>query len=182
MNFSDYTQDDLKKMCDENQNGLSYLDDERGQGTLSNEAYSSIWTHIFNYFEGTTTNGVTFNPSSLPDNHIYFQHYGNDNFHGAWGTCTTENNIFKKFIGSNAYSYESTIENIASSLIAHEWLSHYVNDYGDNNNNHSLAYKNTMQSIFWEKTTDEYKKFTRITYFTYLLKEYIRTNNYIFLR
>ena len=113
---------------------------------------------------------LQFNPSSLPDSHIYFQHYGDANFNGAWGTCF-ENNIFKKFIGSNAYSYESTIENVAASLIAHEWHSHYVEGTGDEKNNHSFAYYDAISSIFWQKTTQNYKNFVFYQFLLNILYE-----------
>lgn len=72
-----------------------------------------------------------------------------------------------------AYSYESTVENIASSIIIHEWLSHIKLEMGTSNNNHSQAYQNVMTSkLFWNKITDMYKYINKE-----LMKRYIEKEN-----
>ena len=57
-------------------------------------------------------------------------------------------------------SYESTVENLESTMLGHEWYSHMVKDYGDEKYNHWMAYFNSIHFNFF-KTTDKYKSFNR---------------------
>lgn len=59
--------------------------------------------------------------------------------------------------------YETTVENIASSLFVHEWYSHMILgvrdkiEGGTKPGNHRLAYENVIKHSLWEKTTVSYK-------------------------
>ena len=57
-------------------------------------------------------------------------------------------------------TYETTVENIQSSVIVHEWYSHIMKKNGDRFKSHRLAYKNVINyKTLWNKTTDSYKRF-----------------------
>ena len=56
--------------------------------------------------------------------------------------------------------YEGTVENIASTIIVHEWYSHRLMHYGDRYYDHHLAYENVIKfKELWRLTTDNYKSF-----------------------
>ena len=82
-----------------------------------------------------------------------------------------------KIIGTGGYSYETTVENIASSVIVHEWYSHGKKYNSDEYKSHRLAYKNVINfKQLWNKTTDEYKKFNLQQLLKYTKKETGRNN------
>ena len=57
-------------------------------------------------------------------------------------------------------TYEGTIENIASSVLVHEWYSHGIMHNDDKYKSHRLAYKNVINyKPLWDLTTDKYKGF-----------------------
>lgn len=64
-------------------------------------------------------------------------------------------------LGSDKYYYETTIENIPSSIIVHEWYSHLMKGQGlPGMSSHRLAYKNVINyKDLWDKTTEAYKGF-----------------------
>ena len=94
------------------------------------------------------------------------------------GTYYKEDPTYKpKIIGTGGYSYETTVENIASSVIVHEWYSHGKKYNSDEYKSHRLAYKNVINfKRLWDKTTDEYKKFNLQQLLKYTKKETGRNN------
>lgn len=54
----------------------------------------------------------------------------------------------------------NTVENIANSIIYHEWFGHLMLGYGSHIRNHYKVYEFQMQSPLWEATTFKYKLFT----------------------
>ncbi len=65
-----------------------------------------------------------------------------------------------KISGSDEHDYETTVENIQSSLVVHEWYSHIKKDNRTDMKSHRLAYKNVINyKALWDKTTDAYKGF-----------------------
>ena len=65
-----------------------------------------------------------------------------------------------KISGSDKHKYETTVENIQSSVVVHEWYSHIKKDNRDPIKSHRLAYKNVINyKALWDKTTDAYKGF-----------------------
>lgn len=73
--------------------------------------------------------------------------------------------------GSYVDYYESTVENIANSIIYHEWLGHLMLGYGSHIGNHHKVYEFQIQSPLWEATTFKYKLFTLNTYFKCVYNE-----------
>ncbi|MBJ2198764.1 MAG: RHS repeat-associated core domain-containing protein, partial [Muribaculaceae bacterium] len=139
--------------------------------TLENDALSNIWTDIVSRFEGLQVFDETFSLSTISDGKIQAGYIKD----GHWETDGSYTRSFKPPIirgyGSTR-PYENTVENIASSLIVHEWYSHAMKGTHDVYKSHRLAYKNVINfKYLWDKTTYNYKKFvlTQLQYYT--LKE-----------
>lgn len=124
---------------------------------LSEEAYSNIWTNIVSHFNGMHVYDCVFDVSKIQDNRIGFE----TNSEAHWTTSYFIGHYpIINGAGNNQSDYESTVENIASSLIVHEWYSHGIKHNGDLMMSHRLAYKNVINlTPLWEKTTLKYKKF-----------------------
>ena len=81
-----------------------------------------------------------------------------------------------KISGTDKHKYETTVENIQSSLIVHEWYSHIKKDNRTDMKSHRLAYKNVINyKALWDKTTDNYKEFNMWGLREYTFKETGRT-------
>lgn len=135
------------------------LDSER----LSGEAMSKIWTHIVSQFEGLNINLNIFSVSSLKGESIGFAPVKK----GFWLTefSLAPSNNTPYIYGDGSYPYESTVENIASSVIVHEWYSHGVMHYGGYENSHRFAFKNVIDyKRLWDKTTPSYKYYNLDTF------------------
>ena len=136
---------------------------------MTNDSKSNIWTHVASQFEGLHVYDEVFSMSSIKDEKIGFEENGN----GSWVTNYRINSIR----GTDRYSYESTVENLASSIIVHEWYSHRMKKNGDKMKSHRLAYKNVINyKYFWNKTTDNYKGFNVRKLRKYTMKETGRKN------
>jgi len=155
LGFKDYAMFDEVKNC----NSLG----------LSPEAMSKIWTHIAKHFEGMSVYGLTFTMTDINKERI-----GHDNRKGSyWHT-----DWYKKgkpgIKGTGNYKYESTVENIASSIILHEWYGHIKMGYGDDSKSHYKVYSAVMNfKPLWEKNTKEYKTFNCEKFLEYIVKEKI---------
>ena len=153
-------QDDIEwnKMCRDGAKqyaNVSTYDNVRD--LLSNEAKSNIWTNIAAHFAGKRFFDEIFSMDDLIGGKIHFggTGYWNANYVVRSGRGTIS--------GADRYgdSFETTVENIASSIIIHEWYSHIRKNNSEDLKSHRLAYKNTINDpVFWEKTTDAYKGYT----------------------
>ena len=129
-------------------NDIDTYDNQRFN--MTNDSKSNIWTHIASQFEGLQVYDEVFSMSSIKDEKIGF---GGS---GSWNTNLKTNSIR----GTDRYSYESTVENLASSIIVHEWYSHRMKKNGNKMKSHRLAYKNVINyKYFWNKTMGNYKGF-----------------------
>jgi len=147
LNFSEMTAMEL--LCI--QSAQTY---DNASNLLSNEAKAKIWTHIASHFEGLSVYDEKFTMNDFEGNMV---HFGNEGaWHSSWATGSGRGTV----TGSGGYSYETTVENVASSIIVHEWYSHLKKDNRTTMNSHRLAYKNVINfKYFWDMTTDAYKKF-----------------------
>lgn len=128
--------------------GVNSYDNIRN--SLSEEARSNIWTNIVSHFEGLRVYDEKFSLASITDNRIGF---GGEGF---WSTYMKSGRIK----GSDLYPYETTVENIASSIIVHEWYSHLMKRNGNKMGSHRLAYKNVINyKLLWDATTEDYKAY-----------------------
>jgi hypothetical protein len=120
-------------------------------GGMDGDSNSRIWTHIASKFEGMTVYDEKFSLSQIKGNKIFYRIVKD----AAWGS--TEDS---EILGTGDYKYDSTVENIASSIIVHEWYSHVMKHTSDPLKSHRLAYKNVINfKKFWNKTTYNYKQF-----------------------
>ena len=136
---------------------------------LSGDAKSKIWTHLASQMEGKQVYDKVFSLSSLKDGIISFS----SSSRGSWNSRID----IKTINGTDKYSYETTVENIQSSIIIHEWYSHIIKGNCDQLKSHRLAYKNVINyKPLWDKTTDNYKRFNLRQLLKYTTKETKRTN------
>lgn len=132
---------------------------------LSNGALSAIWTNILQHFNGLQVYDEIFTTFDMEGQRVFFEKDDDSNW-ATYDLCDPP-----KIVGSgmNFDDYESTVENIASSLIVHEWYSHGMKLNRDSMKSHRLAYKNVINfKPLWDKTTPSYKKFVlkQLKYYT----------------
>lgn len=140
---------------------------------LSNSVIEKIWTHIASNYEGVGIYDEVFSLKDLKGNKIHYNRDIDANWISSFYLSSGEG----KISGSNLYSYESTVENIASSIIVHEWYSHIKKENRDGMKSHRLAYKNVINfKALWDKTTDAYKGFNMRQLRFYTEKETGRKN------
>ncbi len=142
-------------------------DDFRNTNLMKPGAISNIWTHIIGYFNKLCVFDEVFSIDKIKGSIIRLQQRENAN----WATYLCSNSL-PEIIGTNNYEYESTVENIASSLIVHEWYSHGMKGVLDNLKSHRLAYKAVINfKPFWKNTTECYKSFVLQRLYDYTVKE-----------
>ena len=130
-------------------------------GGIDRKYLPNIWKHIASHFEGLQVYDEKFSVSSIANGMIYYNPRLIDDH---WETnFSSDDPSFLPIIsgsGNNYIQYENTVENIASSIIVHEWYSHGKKYSSDDKKSHRLAYKNVINYKFlWNKTTDKYKYF-----------------------
>ena len=163
--WNDYSEDDVYRNFYEN---LSSFDWAVSQEILKGREMERIWNHVLSFFEGQNVCGHTFSMSSLYNGGVGFKHSNNSQ------TWTTHTPIEGKIVitGSGFQpDYETSVENIAASLLYHEWYSHGIRLY-DDPYNHSQAFLNVIQSPLWRTTTYSYKYYNYDMYDYYKEKEY----------
>ncbi len=137
---------------------------------LTGDAKSNIWTDIVSQMEGEQIYDEVFHMSDLYNNSIIY----NPSMKAIWKSTYQLGTGIGKIQGSDkyAYVYETTVENIQSSIVVHEYYSHIKKNNGDNYNSHRLAYKNVINhKPLWNKTTDSYKGFVVRQLLKYTTKE-----------
>ena len=123
---------------------------------LTGEAKSNIWTNIVSQKEGVQVYDEVFHINDIYGNKIIC----NPNIDASWRSSYALGTGVGKIQGSNKYNYETTVENIQSSIIVHEYYSHIKKNNGDNFKSHRLAYKNVINyKPLWNNTTNAYKGF-----------------------
>lgn len=164
VDFSEMSAADAKKM-----NGVDTYDNQRS--TLSNNAKSSIWNNVVSKMEGAQIYDEKFSMSTI-EGGIQYMDFG-----GSWGVPTSQAGKGKGNIyGSDKYGYETTVENIQSSVVVHEWYSHLQKGNRDAMKSHRLAYKNVINyKALWNNTTDRYKGFNMLQLRNYTERETGRT-------
>ena len=167
-NFSKYNLSETKRILG---NQLISFDAYNRSGKMSNDAKSRIWNHIVAHFEGLSIFGKRFFLRTIEIGQIGFNEEleKDTNWLTVFGRIS---GIIFKIIGAGNYDYETTVENIASSLIVHEWFSHGIQHYCDEDKTHHRAYLNVINyKIFWNRTTPKYKLFNLYNFYNYLDKE-----------
>ncbi len=145
---------------------------DKVRNELTGDAKSKIWTHIASKMEGQQIYDETFSMSDLTGGKIYFDATINGNWESSYALGKGKG----KISGSDKYSYETTVENIQSSIGVHEYYSHIKKNQGYRYSSHRLAYKNVINyKTLWNKTTDAYKGFNMRALLKYTKSETGRT-------
>ncbi len=145
---------------------------DKVRSSLTGGAKSDIWTHIVSQLEGQPIYDLTFTMSDLQGGKIHFDGSHTANWISDWIPGSGKG----KISGSDEHKYETTVENIQSSVIVHEWYSHIKKDNRTHIKSHRLAYKNVINyKALWDKTTDSYKGFNVTQLLKYTKSETGRT-------
>src|SRR5690606_27311478 len=102
---------------------------------LSGNAKSKIWTHVASQMEGQQVYDEVFTMNDLEGGKIHFDSKIGVNWEASYSLGAGKG----KISGSDRYNYETTVENIQSSIIVHEWYSHIKKNQGDGYGSHRLA-------------------------------------------
>lgn len=122
-----------------------------------------VWNHILSRFEGLGVMGQTFRMSSLVGEGLSYE----KRYDFTWFTKGHGYGNIEIYGTGYQPEYETTVENIAASLLYHEWYSHGIRLY-DDPYNHSQAFLNVIQSPLWRTTTYSYK------YYNYDMYDYYK--------
>lgn len=124
---------------------------------IDEAALSNIFTDIISRQEGNTFNGSIFSMKGIKDERIAVDFNLTSDFgkKSSWQTILLSRPI--SITGSGDYEYESTVENITVSVVAHEWYAHGVKHI-HGRRNHYKAYQAAKMHPMWEKTTELYRK------------------------
>ncbi|RZJ80637.1 MAG: RHS repeat-associated core domain-containing protein, partial [Chryseobacterium sp.] len=152
--FKNMTKDELLENTKNEKDKAQTYDEKRNEMKGTDKA--KIWTHVLEQLEGTMINGVRFSMSML-DTKVWYA--GQDVQEGAQYNFQTDNiNPALPLIkGTDLHTYETTVENIQSTLFVHEWYTHGILKQGSFNNQHYKAYQNVITHPLWQKTTERYK-------------------------
>ncbi|WP_413614610.1 RHS repeat domain-containing protein [Flavobacterium sp. N2155] len=150
---------------DETVNDVFLLDNVSSE--ISGKAKSKIWNHIVSAQDGNSFFGTEFKMNNIIGG---IQYQASSDF--GWMTEYTLNGNIGKIYGSGEYSYESTVENIQSSVIIHEYITHMQYKLGDGSKSHRMSYWYVMNSgKLWNSTTQKYKEFNWRQYNIYKNQE-----------
>lgn len=153
---------DVNKMTSEELQEKFYaftLDDQQHYcDPLSGDALSNIWTNILSHFEGTEIDGEVFSMNRLVGGKVYYmkqnpsEKFAFKTFHKKGVTPTMYGS------GYNYLDFESTVENLAITMLYHEWYGHGIMDYGDATKDHNKAYGlHSKNYPLWLKSTIKFK-------------------------
>lgn len=165
IDFSNYTVSEAKLL-----EGVDTYDNQRS--SLSNGAKENIWTIIVSKLEGQFIYDKKFSMSTIEGGIQYLD------INGSWGVPTNHTGSCRgNIFGSDNYQYETTVENIQSSIVVHEWYSHMQKGNRDLLKSHRLAYKNVINyKALWNLTTESYKGFNMLQLRNYTERETGRTS------
>jgi len=168
---SNFTEDDLY----DNDYIDSYDRAHLNKGIISEDAHSKIWTSVVKHYKGMKIFGESFSLAKIDGNKIHFDSKI-DKAKTNWTTKIFPNEPIPPVISGNAtFQYEGTVENIASSIIVHEWYSHGVKQVCDAKLNHWIAYFNVICfNPLWNKTTSKYKESNLKNFSVYYTAESLR--------
>ncbi|MDE6199871.1 MAG: RHS repeat-associated core domain-containing protein [Muribaculaceae bacterium] len=143
---------------------------------LSSSAKTAIWNDIIFHFEGMNIFGEIFSMDRIEWGGIKYRPKNNVNvtwetvFSLACGIQLLRPRIYGT--GNFTKIYEATVENIASSVLVHEWYSHGIMNYCDMDKTHRFAYQNVIRyEPLWNVTTDKYKRAVLFEFISYTFSE-----------
>ena len=157
-------------------NFIRYEDVARSYtGEAQGRLASNVMTDIMRHFDGIDVYWVTFDFSTLAYGMVL---YG-DNKRANFATTHNGEQIEITAYNGTPKDYEATVENLASTLIVHEWFGHGVLNYGSNRKlfglllpNHYKVYEKVIDFLpFFNKTTPQYKHSVKNKYNLYRKNE-----------
>jgi len=118
---------------------------------LNRDAELNIFNHIAKEFDGLELQDGTKYDYDKINKGIQ-----NTNVYNTWSTSYSKKEMY---IGTFKLQYEKTVENIASTIINHEYFSHLINDWGSTGgkNSHRKSFESVISHPLFEKTTSNYK-------------------------
>ena len=133
-------------------------------GYMPDDTKLAIFNHIVAQYNGTVIFGETFHTSRINGGAIFsIMPYNNVSM---WGTAFRNEDgdlIYPPkiyWIADFTSDYEATVENIAMTVLVHEWFSHGIRHYDNETKTHRFAYQNVINyKELWGKVTDRYKGF-----------------------
>lgn len=144
VDFSKFTEADILKKYPFDMKTFDTLS-VTGSEMLSGNAMSKIWTSIVDHFSGQYVYGEKFYLSSIPKGVIGYSKPNTDKtMDAAWITWRNRKGQVTGINGTSNLNYETTVENVASSVIVHEWYSHLMKGIDDDFKNHRFAFINLM--------------------------------------
>ena len=170
LDFANMTEEELLKHKN------AYTFDEY-QSKMDGPTQAKVMTGITKLAVGMIVFGEQFSMKRLDEriffNRILIEQYTKEgkkipNFVTSYGGPGTPN---ISYTGEHTKHYETTTENMISSIIVHEWFSHGIKLYRDANFMHHKAYESVINHPLWDKTTDQYKAFNMENYLNYYHSE-----------
>lgn len=149
----DFSEMTAKEVVDRKDGSFDLL--EYAWWDVTPDAFTKICTHIASQFEGSWIYDLKFSMETIKDSRIFYKASPDGQF--SWQANQTANIIYGNMEFISRRTYEPTVENIASSIIYHEWYGHIKKKVGDQYNSHRWAYKSVINSPLWKKTTGKYK-------------------------
>ena len=129
---------------------------------LLSNTLSNIWTHVVSRYNKKRVFDERFTLSSIKDGKIFcaLENKNNANWTSTYGGNGKP--IIQGYL--DPLDSESTVENITTSIIAHEWYSHIKKDVGDHHYSHHLAYWAASRFPLFFKTTIKYQQLNQNKY------------------
>ncbi|MBQ3946295.1 MAG: hypothetical protein II670_11920, partial [Alphaproteobacteria bacterium] len=135
---------------------------------LNNIAKEAMYRNILSVFDGTDVYGYTFCQQDITfsfnkekdGNYSVNPHLDHFLLNVTEKSLTYQDVIYD---GQEACLfrgglYDASVENIAASIIYHEWYGHYCNKWTENGGTHYKCYEAVRDCPFFQKCTPEYKE------------------------
>lgn len=135
---------------------------EKRKDGLSSKTQEKIFTDIVSKMEGTSVYDQTFSMNDIGGSIKYYNKAKNNP--GNIGTDIRNGIIY----ANHQYDYyETTVENIQSSVVYHEWIGHLKMGWGNGDQmsrantggTHYMCYLSVITSPIFNRTTEKYQKF-----------------------
>ncbi len=142
--------------------------------------FLNVITDVLSHFEGEDVFGAEFSISTLYEGQVHYKENEDPKRVRNFTTNRKEGKINIEARRFSFNTYEATVENLASTLIVHEWYGHGVLNYGTHRKiwnifpapNHHVVYDLVRKHSLYNKTTEKYKAFVNNNCNYYLENEW----------
>ena len=135
---------------------------------MNNSAKDAMYRNILSKFDGTDVNGYTFCEQDITfnfDREISGNYSVNPNLNIFLLTVSEKYLTFQDviYVGKECFPiragmYDATVENIAASIIYHEWYGHYCEKWTENGRTHFKCYEAVRDCPLFTKCTTRYQE------------------------